>query len=134
MAYTELQVTTNFSFLRGASHPEEIVEEAHALGYGEIAITDRNSVAGIVRAHVMARAKGMRILPGARLDLDDGPSLLALPTNKEGYTKLSAWLTQGNLRVEKGECLLHKSDFNDPSNLKWIVIPPVVLGTSAPSE
>ena len=129
MAYTELQVTTNFSFLRGASHPEEVVEEAHALGYGEIAITDRNSVAGIVRAHVMARAKGMRILPGARLDLDDGPSLLALPTNKEGYTKLSAWLTQGNLRVEKGECLLHKTDFDNTSNLKWIVIPPAALGS-----
>ena len=64
MSYTELQVTTNFSFLRGASHPEELVEQAAAYGYNEIAITDRNSFAGLVRAHVAAKAKGIRIIPG----------------------------------------------------------------------
>ena len=76
--YTELQVTTNFSFLRGASHPEELVEQAATLGYREIAITDRNTFAGIVRAHVAAKANGIRIIPGCRLDLLDGPSLAGL--------------------------------------------------------
>ncbi len=57
MKYTELQVTTNFSFLRGASHPEELVEQAAIYGYDEIAITDRNSFAGIVRAHAAAKKK-----------------------------------------------------------------------------
>ncbi len=75
MKYTELQVTSNFSFLRGASHPEELVEQAAAFGYTEIGITDRNSVAGIVRAHVAARIMGIRLLPACRLDLLDGPSL-----------------------------------------------------------
>ena len=62
MSYTELQVTTNFSFLRGASHPEELVEQAVAYGYTEIAITDRNTLAGIVRAHAAAKAKGIKLL------------------------------------------------------------------------
>jgi error-prone DNA polymerase len=63
MNYTELQVTTNFSFLRGASHPDELVDEASRLGYEKIAITDRNSFAGLVRAHVAAKAKGIKIIP-----------------------------------------------------------------------
>ena len=69
MNYTELQVTTNFSFLRGASHPEELVEQAAAYGYNEIAITDRNTLAGIVRAHAAAKEKDIRIITGCRLDL-----------------------------------------------------------------
>ena len=100
MRYSELQVTSNFSFLRGASHPEELVEQAFALGYTEIAITDRNTFAGIVRAHTVAKKKGIRIIPGCRLDLLDGPSLLALPTNKAAYSRLSTLLSKGNLRAE----------------------------------
>ena len=69
MGYTELQVTTNFSFLRGASHPEEMVEQAATYGYTAIAITDRNSFAGIVRGHVAAKKFGIRIIPACRLDL-----------------------------------------------------------------
>ena len=69
MNYTELQVTTNFSFLRGASHPEEMVEQAAAYGYTAIAITDRNTFAGMVRGHVAAKKSGIRIIPGCRLDL-----------------------------------------------------------------
>ncbi len=64
MSYTELQVTTNFSFLRGASHPEELVEQAAAYHYTEIAITDRNTLAGIVRAHAAAKAKGIKFITG----------------------------------------------------------------------
>src|SRR5689334_4524216 len=67
MSYTELQVTTNFSFLRGASHPEELVEQAGIYGYGEIAITDRNTLAGIVRAHAAAKAKETRVITGCHL-------------------------------------------------------------------
>src|SRR5688572_21620792 len=93
MQYTELQVTTNFSFLRGASHPEEMVEQAVTLGYKEIAVTDRNTFAGIVRAHVAARKLGIRIIPACRLDLLDGPSLLAYPTNSDAYASISALLT-----------------------------------------
>src|ERR1700729_421411 len=73
MKYSELQCTSNFSFLRGASHPEELVEQAAAYGYRAIGITDRNSVAGIVRAHSTARTLGIQFLPGCRLDLLDGP-------------------------------------------------------------
>ncbi|CAN5411542.1 error-prone DNA polymerase [soil metagenome] len=125
MLYTELQVTTNFSFLRGASHPEELVEQALALGYTEIAITDRNTFAGIVRAHSAAKKKGIRIIAGCRLDLLDGPSLLALPTNKAAYSRLSNLLSKGNLRAEKGECFLYKADvFEYANDIKFIVLPP----------
>ena len=80
--YTELQVTSNFSFLRGASHPDELVEQAALLGYKSIGITDRNTLAGVVRAHVAAKSKAIQLLVGCRLDLLDGPSLLA-PVSKE---------------------------------------------------
>src|SRR3982751_5745215 len=102
MSYTELQTTTNFSFLRGASHPEEMVEQAVAYGYTKIAITDRNTLAGVVRAHVAAKSMGISIIPAARLDLMDGPSLLAYPGDKDAYSRLSALLSAGNLRAEKG--------------------------------
>ncbi|MCW3089930.1 MAG: error-prone polymerase [Ferruginibacter sp.] len=125
MNYTELQVTSNFSFLRGASHPEELVEQAAKLGYNEIAITDRNSFAGIVRAHVAAKKKGMRIIPGCRLDLLDGPSLLAYPTHKNAYSQICSLLTVGNLRAEKGDCLLYKADvYQFATDVKLVVLPP----------
>lgn len=110
MEYSELQVTSNFSFLRGASHPHELVEQAATFGYKKIAITDRNTLAGIVRAHATAKEKGIQIIPACRLDLQDGPSLLAYPTDKEAYGSLSALLTLGNLRAEKGSCHLKKAD------------------------
>ncbi|MBX2905772.1 MAG: error-prone DNA polymerase [Taibaiella sp.] len=128
MSYTELQITTNFSFLRGGSHPQEIVERALALGYKEIAITDRNTLAGIVRAHIAARDKDIRIIPACRLDLADGTSLLAYPTDKAAYARLSALLTKGNWRTEKGKCELTKKDvFEHAPGIKFIVIPPVAL-------
>ena len=96
--YTELQVTTNFSFLRGASHPEELVEQAAAYGYNAIAITDRNTFAGIVRAYAAAKKLDIRLIPACRIDLIDGPSLLAYPTDISAYERLSSLLTVGNLR------------------------------------
>ncbi|MDR6566092.1 error-prone DNA polymerase [Chitinophaga ginsengisegetis] len=128
MSYTELQVTTNFSFLRGASHPDELVEQAAALGYKEIAITDRNSLAGIVRGHAAAKTSGIRIIPACRIDLLDGPSLLAYPTDTKAYGRLSALLTQGNLRAEKGQCHLYKNDvFEHAAGMKFIALPPASL-------
>jgi error-prone DNA polymerase len=128
MSYIELQVTTNFSFLRGASHPEEMVEQASAYGYRAIAITDRNTFAGIVRAHATAKKTGMRIIPACRLDLQDGPSLLAFPTDKYAYAQLSNLLTVGNLRTEKGKCLLYKADVYNHAKGSWfMVIPPSAL-------
>lgn len=128
MNYAELQVTTNFSFLRGGSHPEEIVERAAELGYQAIAVTDRNTLAGIVRTHVAAKEKSIRFIPGCRLDLLDGPSLLAYPTNKDAYSHLSSLLTKGNLRTEKGECHLYKADvYEHAKGMKFIAMPPMSL-------
>jgi len=128
MNYTELQVTSNFSFLRGGSHPEELVEQAVALGYTAIAITDRNSFAGIVRAHVAAKKNGIRIIVGCRLDLLDGISLLAYPTTITAYSQLSNLLTLGNRRAEKGDCHLYKKDvYQFAKGIKFIMLPPEVL-------
>src|SRR3984893_16438104 len=128
MSYVELQVTSNFSFLRGASHPEELIEQAAAYGYREIAITDRNSFAGIVRAHVAAKKNGIRMITGCRLDLLDGLSLLAYPTNGVAYSQLCNLLTRGNLRAEKGECHLYKADvYQYSNNVKFVVLPPAEL-------
>lgn len=126
--YTELQITTNFSFLRGASHPEEFVEQAAAYGYGAIAITDRNTFAGIVRAYAATKKLPIRLIPACRLDLIDGPSLLAYPTNIEAYEQLSSLLTVGNFRAEKGECFLYKADvYQHAKGSKFIVLPPLEL-------
>ncbi|MCK9910834.1 PHP domain-containing protein, partial [Microbacteriaceae bacterium K1510] len=83
--YAELQVTTNFSFLRGASHGDELVAQAHALGLAALAVTDRNTLAGVVRAHIEAKRLGVKLIIGARLDLQDGPSLLCLPRDRQAY-------------------------------------------------
>lgn len=132
MSYTELQITTNFSFLRGGSHPEELVDQAQSLGYDSIAITDHNTLAGVVQAHAAARKhNGFRIIVGCHLELLDGPPLLAFPTDKEGYANLSALLSQGNLRTEKGQCHLYKSDvYRYATGLKFIALPPLVLDAS----
>jgi error-prone DNA polymerase len=108
--YAELQVTTNFSFLRGASHPDELVLTAAALGHQAIAITDRNSFAGIVRAHHAAKEVGIRLVVGCRLDLRDGTSLLAYPTDRAAYGRLTRLLTLGKRRAPKGECHLDYAD------------------------
>ena len=103
VSYSELQVTSNFTFMQGGSHPDELVERAADLGYTKIAITDRNSMAGVVRAHMAAKIKGIGLIPACRLDLLDGPSLLAYPTDITAWGRLCALLTKGNLRTEKGK-------------------------------
>lgn len=128
MSYVELQVTTNFSFRRGGSHPEELVDQAADLGYDAIGITDRNTFAGLVRAYVVAKDRGIRIIPGCRLDLLDGPSLLAYPRDKTAYARISALLTLGNLRAEKEKCYLYKKDvYEHAEGSYFIILPPATL-------
>jgi error-prone DNA polymerase len=128
MNYPELQVTSNFSFLRGGSHPQELAEQAKALGYSAIAITDRNSFAGIVRAHMAAKAAGIKFIPACRLDLIDGASLLAYPTDLAAYGRLSALLTLGKLRAEKGACKLYKKDvYVHAEGMLFVAVPPEKL-------
>ncbi len=109
-AFAELAATSNFSFLRAASHPHELVERAAELGYGAIGIADRNSVAGLVRAHVAAKAAGIRLVPGCRLVLTDGPDLLAYPADRAAWGRLTRLLTTGKRRAEKGGCILSLTD------------------------
>lgn len=124
-------MTTNFSFLRGASHPEELVDQAMDFGYKKMAITDRNTMAGIVRAHAAARGKSFKIIPAVRLDLVDGPSLLAYPTDMAAYGRLSGLLSKGNLRTEKGKCELYTDDvYESALGMKFVVVPPSDLNVS----
>jgi error-prone DNA polymerase len=108
--YAELQVTTNFSFLRGGSHPHELVERAAALGLAAVAVTDRNSVAGIVRAYQAAKRVDIRLVVGVRLDLRDGTSLIAFPEDRAAYGRLTTLLTLGKRRAPKGECHIDYAD------------------------
>src|SRR3546814_4902671 len=104
-AYAELQTTSNFSFLRGASHPDELIVAAAALGTTAVAVTDRNSVAGIMRAHVAAKRLGVRFVVGCRLDLTEGEehSLLCFPTDRAAYGRMTGLLTLGKRRAKKGQ-------------------------------
>jgi len=111
--YAELATTTNFSFLRGASHPEELVARAAALGLAGIGIADRNTLAGVVRAHVYARENrealgAFRVVTGARLAFVDGaPDVIVYPQDRAAYGRLSRLLSAGNRRAPKGECHLN---------------------------
>ncbi|MGH6912669.1 MAG: PHP domain-containing protein, partial [Geminicoccales bacterium] len=113
-AYAELQVTSNFSFLRGGSHPEELVLRAAELGHHAIALADRNTLAGVVRGHVAAKEVGIRFVVGARLDLQpqDQParSLLCFPTDRAAYGRLSQLISLGQRRTTKGQCTLYLDD------------------------
>ena len=116
MPYAELQVTSNYSFLRGASHVEELVAQAAALGLPALGIVDRNSLAGIARAHQRAREAGVRLVVGCRLDLDDGTPLLLYPQDRPAYSRLCRLLTLGKQRTGKGGCRVGWDDV-DPSAL-----------------
>jgi error-prone DNA polymerase len=130
--FAELVVATNFSFLRGASHPSDMVACAIALGMTGIGIADRNTVAGVVRAHVAlkeAREKvgdiDFRLIVGARLVFVDGtPDIVAYPATRRGWGRLTRLLSRGNLRSKKGGCILHLSDLVEfLDDLLLIVLP-----------
>jgi error-prone DNA polymerase len=110
-AYAELQTTTNFCFLRGGSHPHELVLRAAELGLAAIGVTDHNSLAGMVRAHLAAQEMRLRLVVGCRLDFRDGsPSVLCYPTDRDAYGRLCRMLTAGKHQAKKGECLLDYDD------------------------
>ncbi len=109
-AYAELQALSNFSFLDGASHADELVLTARALGLAALAITDRNSVAGVVRGHLAAKAHGLCFVPAARLDLTDGASFLCYPTDRAAWGRLCRLISLGRRRAPKGECWIGRED------------------------
>ncbi|MBV1834117.1 error-prone DNA polymerase [Novacetimonas pomaceti] len=106
VAYAELEVTSYFSFLRGASSPIELFEQAKALGIEALGICDRNSLAGMVQAHVAAKETGIRLVVGCRLDLADFAPVLVYPTDRAAYGRLCRLLTLGKARAGKGKCHL----------------------------
>jgi error-prone DNA polymerase len=108
--YAELQATSHFSFLRGASSCDELFTQAAALGVEAVAICDHNTVAGIVRAHEAAKATGVRLIVGCRLDLTDGTGILAYPLDRAGYGRLCRLLSLGKSRAGKGKCQIDWSD------------------------
>lgn len=134
--FAELCVTTNFSFLRSGSHPEEMVEQAIALGLTGIGIADRNTLAGVVRAHVKAKTmreigKGdIHVIVGTRLVFRDGtPDLIVYPKDRAGYANLTRLLTVGNRRAPKGECWLDFADYlAHAQGLQTILVPHFALG------
>jgi error-prone DNA polymerase len=110
MRYSELQVTTHFSFLRGASSAEELFAKAAELGIDALGVVDRNSLAGIVRAWEAAKTTKVRLVVGCRLDLADGMSLLVYPTDRPAYSRLTRLLSLGKSRGGKGKCILDLGD------------------------
>src|SRR6476469_7411384 len=113
MRYLEFAAASNFSFLRGASHPEELMVQAAHIGIAGLGLCDRNSVAGVVRAHLAKREQNLslRYHPGARLVFADGtPDILVYPRDRSGWGRLTRLLTLGNLRAEKSECILRLDD------------------------
>jgi len=124
-AYAELQTTTNFSFLRGASRAEELMLTAEALGLCAVGVVDRNSLAGVVRAWTAAKKLKVRALAGCRLDFADGtPSLLCYPSDREAFARLTRLLTVGQRRAGKGECILSWADFVEHGEGQLVLVVP----------
>ena len=113
LPYAELHCRTNFSFLEGASHPDELVAQAAGLGLAGLAITDRNSLAGVVRAHVAAKAVSLPLIIGAEIAPHDADPVVLLATDRSSYGRLSRLITVGRRRAEKGECILSIQDIAD---------------------
>jgi error-prone DNA polymerase len=127
-AYAELAVTTNFSFLRGGSHPQEMVERADELGLAAIGIADRNSFAGVVRAYRESKKRKIELLAGTRLVTVDGFEVLAYPMDRTAYGRLCRLLTEGNLKAKKGECIISFDDVLAASEGQMLIaLPPEML-------
>ncbi|MDX1404320.1 MAG: error-prone DNA polymerase, partial [Woeseiaceae bacterium] len=113
-AYAELHALSNFTFLRGASHPDELVETAAELAYEALAITDECTVSGIVRAHVAAKDCGLKkLIIGSEFRLESGLKLVVLVKNRAGYTRLCQLITRGRRAAEKGSYKVTPEDFSD---------------------
>ena len=134
MNYAELQVTTHFSFLRGVSSAEELFSAAALLGIKALGVTDRNSLAGLVRAHEAAKVTGVRLIVGCRLDLQCGTSMLVYPTDRKAYGGLCRLLTVGKTRAGKGACDLAWPDVEAWQEGLVAVLLPDGLGDRLASE
>lgn len=122
--YAELQATSHFSFLRGASSCEELFSQAALQGIEALAVVDRNSLAGVVRAHEAARTAGVRLIVGCRLDLKDGASLLVYPETRAAYARLCRLLSLGKRRGGKGRCVLGWEDLGEAAEgLVAVLVP-----------
>jgi error-prone DNA polymerase len=133
--YAELAVTTNFSFLRGASHPQELVARADELGLTAIGIADRNSFAGVVRAYDEARKRKIKLVVGTRLATIDGFEVLTYPTDRAAYGRLCRLITAGNLKAKKSEChLTFEEILNAAEGQIFIALPPGIPPSSSPVE
>jgi error-prone DNA polymerase len=131
-AYAELRCKTNFSFLQGASHPDELVQRAAALGYSALAVTDLNSLAGVVRAHVAARSAGLKIVIGAEITPHDAPTVLLYAPDRPAYHRLARLITRGCLAAPKGECRLSLQDVAEHADgLLAVAVPPSDLNHTA---
>ncbi|HBE70274.1 MAG TPA: error-prone DNA polymerase [Planctomycetaceae bacterium] len=108
--YVELHCKSNFSFLEGASHADELIARSIELGYDGIAITDRDTLAGVVRGHTAAKDLGTKFIVGAELHPLDGPPIVVWPTDRAAYGRLCRLITRGRLRREKGGCQLYWQD------------------------
>ena len=113
--YAELHCRTNYSFQEGASHADELAARAKELGYTALSVTDRNSLAGVVRAHVAAKEAGLRLLVGAEIIPEDGPAMVLLAMDRPGYGRLSRLITTGRRRSEKGACRILLQDVAEAS-------------------
>jgi len=130
--YAELAVTTNFSFLHGASHPQEMVARADDLGLTAIGIADRNSFAGVVRAYDEAKKRKIKLLVGTRLVTTDGFEVLAYPTDRTAYGRLCRLITAGNLKAKKSECHLSFAEIlNAAEGQIFIALPPAAAHLSS---
>jgi error-prone DNA polymerase len=131
MDYAELHCLSNFTFLRGASHPEELVARASALGYSALALTDECSVAGVVRAHMAARTQGLSLVIGSELRLEDGTRLVLIATSRAGYGGLCELITRGRRAAQKGRYRLLREDLAaaglDECLALWLPADPPVL-------
>ncbi len=112
MSYAELHCISNFTFLRGASHPGELVARAKELGYAALALTDECSLAGVVRAHAAAREAGLPLIVGSEFRLADGPAFVALATSRTGYAALARLVTRGRRSAPKGQYRLARADLD----------------------
>ena len=140
MPFTELSATSNFTFLTGASHPEDYVLRAAELGFDAVAIADVNSVAGIVRAHTKARELArdggpkLRLIPAARIVVEGGFSVTALPQNRAGWGRLCRLLTLGRRRAPKGQCHLTLQDLLDGGEGLALLIHPETVTQAPPVQ
>src|SRR3954447_7010549 len=112
-SYAELRCLSNFSFLRGASHPEELVERAKELGYSALALTDECSMAGVVRAHEAAKKCGLKLLVGSEFKTTDDLHVVLLAPTQKAYAQICAIITTARRRSPKGEYQLSRADFTD---------------------